>query len=186
GRGGAGRGRAGAARRACGRARAACLRAGPLDVEGGGFSGVARRQEGRWWRCSRSALVEGTPGLLVEGGGAAERRSRAPGRSTSRAAGFPVWLVDQRAVGGAAAARRSSRARRGGAPGWVAGPGAVAAGLAAGRRGRRVFGGGSWTRGPWVGLQPLGVGGGHAGLLVEGGGAAERRSRAPGRSTSRA
>src|SRR5690606_21526876 len=52
-------------------------------------------REGRWWRCSRSALVEGTPGLLVEGGGAAERRSRAPGRSTSRVTGFPVWLVER-------------------------------------------------------------------------------------------
>src|SRR5690606_7238370 len=55
------------------------------------------------------------------------RRSRAPGRSTSRAAGFPVWLVDKRAVGGAAAARRSSRARRGCSSRVVARPSAVAA-----------------------------------------------------------
>src|SRR5690606_41481049 len=119
--------------------------------------------EGRWWPCSRAALVEGTPGLLGEGGGAAERRSRAAGRSSSGVTGFPVWLVERgplvalqplgarrghagaarrgwwrgrapwpragpldvegdgfsgvarrgRAVGGAAAARRSPRARRG-------------------------------------------------------------------------
>src|SRR5690606_7549198 len=134
---------------------------------------------------SRSALVEGTPGLLVEGGGAAERRSRAPGRSTSRVTGFPVWLVErgpvvalqplgarrghagaarrgwwrgrapspragplhvegagvsgvarrERAVSGAAAARRWSGARRGCSPRVVGRPSAVAARRAAGRRG---------------------------------------------------
>src|SRR5690606_37399203 len=165
---GARRGHRGAARRGGWGGRAPERRAGPLDVEGGGFSGVARRQEGRWWRCSRSALVEGTPGLLVEGGGAAERRSGAPGRSTSRAAGFPVWLVDKRAVGGAAAARRSSRARRGCSSRVVARPSAVAARRAARRRGRRVFRCGSSTSGPLVALQPLGARRGHAGAARRG------------------
>src|SRR5690606_40356020 len=109
-------------------------RAGPLDVEGGGFSGVTRRREGRWWRCSRSAPVEGTPGRSARG---------------------------------------------------VARPRAVAARRAARRRGRRVFRCDSSTRGSLVGLQPLGARRGNTGPLGEGGGAAERRSRAPGRSTSR-
>src|SRR5690606_3232812 len=165
---GARRGHAGAARRGRRRGGAGKRRAGPRGGEGGGFSGVARRQEGRWWRCSRSALVEGTPGLFVEGGGAAVRRSGAPGRATSRAAGFPVWLVDKRAVGGAAAARRSSRARRGCSSRVVARPSAVAARRAARRRGRRVFRGGSSTRRPLVALRPLGARRGHAGAARRG------------------
>src|SRR5690606_21108014 len=120
---GARRGHAGARGRGRRRGRAPWPRGGPRGVEGDGVSGGARRgrgggggadagrparrrrggrvfrcgsaREGRWWRCSRSALVEGTPGLLVEGGGAGERRSRAPCRSTSRVTGFPVWLVER-------------------------------------------------------------------------------------------
>src|SRR5690606_41065262 len=61
------------------RGRAPQPRAGPLDVEGGGFSGVTRRREGRWWRCSRAAPVEGSPRQPGEGGRRDGRRSAAAG-----------------------------------------------------------------------------------------------------------
>src|SRR5690606_14666512 len=158
-----------------------------FDGEGVGFSGVARRHGGCWWRCSRSALVEGTPGMIVEGAGAVERRSGAPGRSTSRAAGFPVWLVDKRAVGGAAAARRSSRARRD----WL-----VEGGGAGERRGGAQSRATAGAAGFPVWLAKKRAVGGAAGArrsmrarrewLADGCGAAERRGGVPGRSTSRA
>src|SRR5690606_17150098 len=109
-------------------------RAGPLDVEGGGFSGVTRRREGRWWRCSRSAPVEGTPGRsarvvarpsAVAARRAARRRGRRVFRCDSSTRGPLVALQPLGArrgntgplgEGGGAAERRS-----GGLQGWANG-----------------------------------------------------------------